>query len=333
MKDINPAVLNQQFMQKLAAGDQKGAAEAGTEFTRLTLREEGLLRKVLPPKTITPAQLDKQIDTDKPVKILDKEVSQPLSISVPFGTLPVNQYIRGGRYRVDFARLLTPNYVKDIIELGQYDYDIREIFKDNAIKDHMTAEDVPFFNLIKAVVLTGSTSTPSVPVGNQASTMTGKVQYYDFSTAGGNPLGYVGFSRDSVVESFKITTKGFGDPTVSTPIRLQTDLAVMNVNTGLEFVKLLPTEIGERLADKMATGGLVEDTFFGRRFLFTIKDDVIPDGYMYMFPKPQFLGAFFELESPTMFIENRAFLLEFFLYSCLGCSIGNAFGLAITRFF
>ena len=72
--------------------------------------------------------------TDKPVKILDKEVSQPLSVTVPFGTLPPNQYIRGARYRVDFARLLTRNYTKDVAELGQYDYDIRQVFKDNAIR-------------------------------------------------------------------------------------------------------------------------------------------------------------------------------------------------------
>jgi len=331
MNQPTPEYVSQRFMQKLADGDQKGAMEAGTDFTRLTLREEGLLRKILPSKKITHAQLDKQVDTDKPVKIIDKEVSQPLSVSVPFGTLPVNQYIRGGRYKVNFERLVTPNYVKDQIELGTYDYDIREVFKDNAVKDHMTAEDVPWFNLCRTIV--SSTSDPTALVGNAASQMTGRVQYYDFTSAGGNPQGYTGFSRDSLFESFKIMTKGYGDPKVSTPIRLISDVHVMNANTGLEFCKMLPTEVGWDISEKLMTDGLVQHTWGGRKFIFTLKDDVVLDGEMWMFAKPQFLGVFFELEEPTMFIENRAFLLEFFLYSCIGATVGNAHGIALAKFF
>jgi len=327
----DPAILNAQFLSKIAAGEIKGAAEAGTEYTRLTLREEGLLRKILPPRGITPDKLDKQLDTDKPVKILDKEVSQPLSVSVPFGSLPTNQYFRGARYRVDFARLVTPNYTKDQIELGQYDYDIREVFKDNAIKDHMTAEDVPFFALVNAILCVDPDN--GTQTGNSASAMTGKVQYYDFTDSTKNPYALTGFSRDSLVSFLTIMPRGYGDATVSTPIRLQTDLCVMNVNTAMEFVKLLPSEIGRPLSEKMASEGLVEDTFFGRRFLFTLKDDIVLDGEIYGFAKPQFLGAFLELEEPTMFIENRAFMLEFFIYSCIGSSIGNAYGVSKAKFF
>lgn len=330
MKEIDPAIMNRNFIEKIASGQIKEAAEASTEFTRLTLREEGLLRKVMPPKTITPADLDKQLDTDKPVKIIDKEVTQPLSVSVPFGTLPSNQYISGARYRVDFARLLTRNYTKDVIELGQYDYDIRNMFKDNAIKDHSTMEDVPFFNLVRTIC--SSTSDPTALVGNAVSEISGKVQYYDFTDATKNPYTITGFSRDSLASAFTIMTRGYGDPTLHTPVRLHTDLCVMNVTTGMEFCKLLPEEIGRPLSERMMSEGLVVDTFLGRRFLFTIKDDIILNGEMLMFAKPQFLGVLLELEQPTMFIENRAFMLEFFIYSCIGASIGNAYGLAMAKF-
>lgn len=334
---VDPQTLNKQFMAKLAAGDKQGAMESATEFTRLTLREEGLFRKVLPPKPISYGDMDKQLDTDKPVKIMDKEVSQPLSVSVPFGSLPSNQYIRGARYRVDFARIVSRNYTKDVAEINQYDYDIREMFKDNAIKDHMTAEDVPFFNLVNLIVCSDPTAYQADPttgqVGNSASSMTGKVQFYDFTDSTKNPYGLTGFSRDSVFSAFTIMARGYGDGTASTPIRLQTDLCVMNVNTGLEFAKLLPTEIGYALSEKLFKEGMVEDTIGGRRFLFTIKDDIVKDGEMYMFAKPQFLGVFFELEQPTMFIENRAYLMEFFIYSMIGSSIGNAYGVAKAKFF
>lgn len=323
--------LNRAFMAKLAAGDKQGAMDAATEFTRLTLREEGLLRKILPPKSISYSDLDKQLDTDKPVKILDKEVGQPPSMSAPFGTLPVNQYISGARYKVNFARLLSRNYTKDIAELNQYDYDIRDLFKDNAIKDHMTAEDIPAFQLFDKIIQ--SDPDNDTAVGNSASAMTGKVQYHDYTASNLNPRGYTGFSRDSVVDSFTIMAKGYGDHTTGTRIRLQTDLCVMNANTGLEFCKLLPTEIGENLAHRMATEGLVEDTFFGRRFLFTIKDEIVPDGVQWNFAKPQFLGSFLELEEPVMFIENRAYMMEFFIYSMVGMSVGNGYGISKVKYF
>jgi RNA polymerase sigma factor (sigma-70 family) len=199
--------LNRAFMAKLAAGDKQGAMDAATEFTRLTLREEGLLRKILPPKSISYSDLDKQLDTDKPVKILDKEVGQPPSMSAPFGTLPVNQYISGARYKVNFARLLSRNYTKDIAELNQYDYDIRDLFKDNAIKDHMTAEDIPAFQLFDKIIQ--SDPDNDTAVGNSASAMTGKVQYHDYTASNLNPRGYTGFSRDSVVDSFTIMTNAY----------------------------------------------------------------------------------------------------------------------------
>ena len=243
--NIPAKLINDKFMEKIASNDLNKAAEVATDFTRLTLREEGLLRKILPPQTITAAELDKQLDTDEPVKIIDKEVSQPLSMSVGFATLPKNRIMKGDRYRVDFARILSPSYFQDVRRLEQYDYDIRNVFKENAIKDHMTAEDVPFFAAVDAIV--GGT-------GNAASSVTGKVQYYDFSTSN-NPLGSaVNFDRNSIVEATKILSKGYtpGPNALgkdSTPIRLNTDLIVMNANTGREYLKLQSQQ--QREAAKM----------------------------------------------------------------------------------
>jgi hypothetical protein len=331
-QDIPAQVINSQFLEKIASGQTQKAAEAATDFTRLTLREEGLLRKVLPPQTITSADLDKQVDTDKPVKIVDKEVNQPLSASVPFGTLPKNWYMRGNRYRIDFARLVTRNYTKDVRELEQYDYDLREVFKENAIKDMMTAEDVPFFRTVDQIV--SSNADPLAAVGNQPSILTGKVQYYDFTNASYNPAGSAaGFTRSNVVESMKILTKGYGSGAQQTPIRLHTETVVMNVNTGLEFAKLDRNTAGGDLSQELFKGGLIVKEWLGRKFIFTIKDDVVADGVAYLFAAPQFVGKFYELDAPTMFIDKRAFMLEFFSYSSIGCSVGNPYAVAKVKFF
>lgn len=331
METTPASVLNTQFFNKIASGELKAAADAATDYTRITLREEGLVRKILPPQTITEADLDAQLDTDKPVKIVEKEVQQPLSVSVPFGTLPTNTYMNMSKYRVDFARIVTENFVKDIQEVKTWNADIRNIFKDNAIKDMMTAEDVPFFNIVDGIV--SSDADPAQAVGNSASALTGKVQYYDFSSSGTNPLGITGFTRDTVVESTKILSKGYGDPTVSTPIRLLPEVIVMNVNTGKEYLKFTRDHAGGDISESFFKEGLTEGTFFGIKHIFTLKDDIVKDGVAYQFAAPQFLGKFYELEAPTMFMEMRAYLLEFFVYSSIGLTVGNPYAVGKVKFF
>jgi hypothetical protein len=337
--NIPTKLINDKFFEKVAAGELEKAAEVATDYTRVTLREEGLLRKVLPPQTITSADLDKQIDTDEPVKIIDKEVAQPLSVSVGFATLPKNRIMKGDRYRVDFARIVSPNYLQDIRRLEQYDYDIRNVFKENAVKDHMTAEDVTFFNQVDAIVTptsvpSGETYTPSSLV----SPVTGKVQYFDFTNKARNPLSTnTGFTRDAVVEATKILRKGFtpGSDALGaneTPIRLNVDLIVMNANTMAEYLKFQHTNIGD-LSTELFKNGIGETTLLGHKHLSTLKDDIIDDGVAYYFAAPQYLGKFYELEQPTMFIDRRAFMIEFFIYSCIGASIGNPFGVAKVKFF
>ena len=324
MNDNIPAsVLSTQFFNKIASGQQKEAAEAATDYVRLTLREEGLARKILPPQTITYADLDAQLDTDKPVKIFEKEVSQPLSVTVPFGTLPSNTYMNMDKGRVDFARTMTESYVKDTAEIGTWRADIREIFKQNAILDKMTAEDVPLFATFDKCV--SSTANPANMVGNQPSALTGKVQYYDFSSAGTNPLGVTGFNRDTVVESLKVLSKGYGNASISTPIRLLPELIVMNVNTGLEYMKFTRDEAGGDLSQDMFKNGITETTLLGKKHIFTLKDDIVPDGVAYYFAKPSFLGKHYLLEEDTLFLEQRAFMLEFFIWSCQGMSIANPY--------
>ena len=319
-------------------------AEASTDFTRLTVREEGLLRRYHPPQPLTVAECDKQLDTDKPVKIVEKEVLQPLSMSVPFGTLPRNFYMVGDKYRVDFSRLVTRNYVADVKTLETQDKDLKTFYKENAILDMTLAEDIPWFDTIDLIVTPTTVPTTGswadvLGNGSMVSPITGKIQYYDFSHASRNPLGAaVGFTRESFVESFKILSTGFtpsglngGDDHV--PIRLHTERCLMNVNTALELVKLDHDAFGGPGAEDMLKSGMTETTWMGRKFIFTIKDDIVKDGEMYMSASPEHVGKFYELEEPTMFVDVRAFMVEFFIYSCIGMSIGNPFSQAKVKFF
>ena len=335
------SVLSTQFFSKLASGHQKEAAEAATDYTRLTLRDEGILRKILPAESITESQLDNQLGTDQPVKIVEKEIQTPLGSSVPFSSLPSNVEMSWSKYPVNFARILTKNFIKDVQLLKGFNADIRNIFKDNAIQDMSTSEDVPFMalvnNIVKSVSGGGLTSAfGDDQRGNVKSSLTGKVQYYDWTLATGNPLGLTsGFTRDALVESKKILTKSHSlvNAGTATPIRLKPDLVLMNANTYSEYEKFTRDNMGGDKSQELFEKGAKDGTMNGLKHVTTLKDDIILDGEAYYFAAPQFLGKFYELESPTMFMELRAYMLEFFCYSCIGASIGNPYGVAKVKFF
>ncbi len=335
-------ITTNKFFQKLAEGNQKEAQNSATDYTRITLRDEGILRRVLPPEELSYAELDDQLDTDMPVKIVEKEVSQPLSASIPFGTLPGNWWMRGEKYRVDFARLATKNYQIDLAQALTYNKDIREVFKENAILDMQTAEDIPFVSMLDAICtpvgvggdVNAGVYSSTDSASTQRSALTGKVQYYDFTRAQGNPLGSAsGFTRENIVESFKIMPKGYSVGANVTPIRNKPALVLMNYNTGLEFIKWGREEMGGDTAERLIKEGNTEFTWMGVRYVFTLKDDIVKDGIAYFLAKPEHVGKFYELDKPTMFVDRRAFMLEYFCYSCIGCSIGNPYGVAKVKYF
>lgn len=59
---------------------EKQAADAVNEFTRIKMREDPFYRRVMPPIFIGNDELDRPVDTDKPVKVVDKDPYSPFTI-------------------------------------------------------------------------------------------------------------------------------------------------------------------------------------------------------------------------------------------------------------
>ena len=306
--EIDTKLVNQTFLNKIASKDpvmQKEAQDAIDEYTRLVVREDGFLRRILPPMTITDDKLDRQVDTDKPVKIIDKEPFSPAAISVPFGSLPMNRYIRGPRYRIQFDRILGRKFTKDIEELRTYTMDIRQILSDNMIKDMLAEEDGKFIVAVNSLLVGAGSTVPE----------TGAVQWQTITG---------GITRDTVSEAMKIMPRSSG--------RWNPATIVINQVSIWDFVKWDRLEAGGDLSQKLLETGFAETKMLGLRWIITIKRDLVPDGTVFMFAEPKALGKLYILEDVTMYVDRRAFMLEFFPYSCLGGAIGNVSGVARADF-
>lgn len=302
------AAINQALAEKLASDDplmQKEALDAINDFTRIQMREDGFLRRIMPPLPITNDELDREVDNEKPVKIVDKEPESPAAVSIPLGNLPTNVYIRGDRYKVHFSRLTTPRFTKDVDELRTYYMDIRQIMSDNAIKDMLAEEDDTFIYSVDEFLV-----GPNVTMIDS-----GIAQYQTISG---------GITRDSLWDALKIMP--------SAPWGLEVNKALINHITVKDFAKMGHEEMGGTMAQEVFRDGWTAANFMGIEWIVTIKKGIVGTNHMYMFADPKFIGKFYQLEDTTMYIDRKAWFIEFFAYEYVGATIGHTGGLAHAYF-
>lgn len=301
-------LINEALFEKLSSRDpvlEKQAIDAVNDFTRTKMREDGFYRRIMPPLPISNDELDRQVDTDKPVKVVDKEPDSPAAISIPFATLPQNLYIRGPRYRVMFDRIVTPRFTKDVDELRTWIMDIRQVLSDNAIKDMLAEEDGKFLLTVNSAMVGQDLTVPT----------SGTVQWQ--SLAGG-------ITRDTLWDSFKQMP--------NTPSNLEVHVVLINNITIKEIAKFGRTEMGGDLSVDIMRNGWTLRQFMGVDWIITIKKDLVPTDTMFHFADPKFIGKSYELEASTMYLRREAYFLEFFAYETMGGSIGHTSGLTRTDF-
>lgn len=300
-------LLNETLLNHLETpGMEKKAADAISSYTRMKMREDGFMRPILPDVTIMNSELDRQADTPKPVKIVDKEPDSPAAVSVAFATLPTNTYIRGARYSITFDRIMTNRFVVDVDEIRTWDMDIRQIVSDQATTEILAEEDRKFL----AAVNTGMIG-PDVAVPYNSD----------------KPLWVTlhgGIVRNTVTEALKVMPRGYS--------RLVCETVLVNNVSVIDFLKWSREETGGDLSAEMLKSGQVVKDLLGKTWVITIKQDLVPEDTMYQFAGPKWLGKHLTLEPAKMYIKKEAFMVEFFLYQTSGASIGNMSGCARIDF-
>lgn len=301
-------VWNQTWFDKISSRDavlEKQAVDAVQDFTRTKMREDGFYRRIIPMLPVGNDQLTRTVDDENPVVIVDREPDSPAAITVPFGMLPENLYITGERYKVQFARILTPRFTKDVDQLRTWVMDIRQVLSDNAIKDMLAEEDSKFLFSVNSAMIGPGLTVPT----------SGVVQWEQIPG---------GISRDSLHDAFKIMP--------NTPSNLEVHTVLINNLTIKDIQKFGRDEMGGDLSQDIMKNGWTMSEFMGKTWVITIKKNLVPTSSMYMFADPKFIGKSYELEATSLYIRREAFLLEFFAWETIGGAIGWTSGLARADF-
>lgn len=303
---LSAAQSNKAFFGLINGGQIKEAQDMVTDFTRIRIRESSFFEKVLPAVKISDDELTPQLGTDKNVKLVEKEPGSPAAITIPLGTQPIQYYFRGDRYPVFFDRIVTPKFTKDVSELRTYGMDIRQVISDNAILDM----DFEFDRKMIAACQT--------IVGAEGSTVaeTGVIQNRNIVDA-------LGITRNSLFEILKIMPSTFA--------HLDGVTILCNNVTIHDVAKFGRDEVGGDLSESMFVEGFQQKRLLGLNWVVTNKTELVEDNTFWVFASPEFIGKSFILDDVTLYLDKRAYNLEFFAYTERGASIGNPASIVKAR--
>jgi hypothetical protein len=279
--------LNSIFVRKIEEGHVKEAVDESSALIRAKLRQEAAVREIIVPVGVTEDDLDRDENTDQPKIIVEKEPDSE-AIFLPFQGTGRRRWFRGPRYAIYFGKIESDRFTKSKFELMTNRSDIRKILSDNSVKDMASQEDEKFAELITAI----TALNPDQQSG-------GPFQSATFKQAMQRML-----DREIPVGKMLMTKSRY-----------------------LDALDLPATTVGDNIAQRHFDEGIeASQKLWGIPVVTTIKASIYPTTKAWVFA-PQapnnFLGNFFLLQDATLFIEQKADIINFWSYEALGLGIGN----------
>ena len=297
MENMNPKTVNELFVQKLDSEHEKVAAETAA-FIRTKLREVAFSRKIINPQYVTKADLQRSLQHDQLVKIIDIEPDSA-AMEINLRGTPHTRYVEGKRFEISFFNISSEEFQKIEEELLAYEMPITEVIERNSVKDIQKIEDTAFMRAIDAALVSST-----------------KFDTYAPAVSGTIEIG-------AFVKLFNLLEGASAGTN-----QLKTDLILMNQADFNKFMALPATTIGAVVAGEQYINGFKYDTLLGKKLIVTNKGDLVPEKSIYAFAAQEFLGKFFILNDTKFWVEKKRNLIKWSAYETLGMGIGNIQGVA-----
>jgi len=340
MSNVPSEVLNELFLSKLdtEAGKEKIAA-LGSDYIRDRLREESFARKVLPPKTVTRADLQVSVSHDTLVKIVETE-PESRSMSMSFRGQPNVRYYTSPRFEVPFHTVGSERYEQTEQELMAYSLPITQIIKRNIVNDIQEVEDSVFLNHIESACQSLQQDAQGLAFGaayptaaaftalNVAAGLAevGKVKGidviggHDIAAIDGGTNDTLSFpvQKDDLIKLFQLFT-GTGNR----GSRLRCNQFLITDTDFEDINSWAITEMGDKIVGETSVDGYKYSTVIGRKFIRTLKTDLLRPGNIYAFTSPEYMGGFLILNKTKFYADKERNRISFEAWEDIGMYIGN----------
>jgi hypothetical protein len=239
--------------------------------------------------------------------------TSPGAVMVPLDTITPTETIFAEFYPVFFARVMTRQVVKDVekcVNYAKMGIDLQKQISDDMAFDVSDTVDYSAF--------TGCVD-PAIGTEGVVNPRSGIKQ---------NVVVNGGLTRLNLARSCKHMLR--------TPSKWAPKLMLINVADKFEIIGQFTREqAGGDLSQDLLQNGMERlGNFFGGVEVYaTIKDEICPEGTVYLFAAPNELGVFKSRHDFVMHVERKKSIwVEMFGFAMLGSSIGNTNGVIKIRF-
>lgn len=289
MDNVDTSMLNELFVQKLGSNEGLDkVAQAGSSFVRQKIREVSFARKILPPEYVTKADLQRSIQHDGLVKIVDKEPDSKAMVVNFRGEADYN-YIEGDRFEIPFHMVSSEDFQKTEEELLAYEMPLTDVIERNSVLDIQKVEDENFLKQIDAAIADS---------GNAVSGT------YDGTTSE--------IPKAKIMELFNQLDAN----------ELKAEVMLMDTEMFNRLIVYNSDTFGDGAVSEIVTNGYTYPTLFGRKLIVSNKNDLLKDK-IYTFTSPDYLGRFCVLNDIKFWIDKRKNIITFSSWESIGIGIGN----------
>ena len=303
LNDLTSVQFNEQFLEKIATVQgQAELTEAGRQYVKIELMEAAFSRAIIPQEPITTADCQRNTNDNSLYVIRDIEPGVE-AVGVDNLGEPDGSYVKGTRYIIPIINLATKRFQITVEDLRAYQYKITKRIEDKSVPILEKLEDKYFLRLL-GVAVSGGTAAEKVRKYTGSTSLT--VAATDFITL-----------KNTLASGIN----------GSDPKRKEVG-AILMCQEVFETIVTLPSA-GDDFGKDRVLNGIVSDTLYGTKTIRTIKSDILPQGHLFAFTTPDFLGHNFALGDPNFEIKSNFGLIEWQTKEAVGMNIGNRLSVAL----
>lgn len=283
---LDSTTFNNLFIEKLDTTDglQKTAA-AGAAFVRSKIREVGFARRILPPESVTRADVTRSTEHDTLIKIVDIE-HESKAMAVNFASTANERWIAGKRYALPFFKVESEKFVKSEGELLAYDYPITKVIEENSVKDIQRVEDEKFIEYAESAIANTGKKIVSAATAVDRKELTSLFKMIDYD-------------------------------------ELSVGTLLMNTVDYDDWMIQPSTDVGSPLASEVTVDGYKYQHILSRKLVVTNKHNILHPGHIWAFTEPAYLGNFFILNDVKFWIKKEADLVVWKTWEYIAEGFGN----------
>jgi hypothetical protein len=264
-------------------------------------------------------------------------------MSMSFRGQPEARYYTGPRFEVPFHTVGSLRYEQTEQELMAYTMPITEIIRRNIVNDIQEIEDTVFLDHVEAACQSLQKDAQGIALGAQFL----EAAAFSATNIKENDVPEVGKCKGeaALLTEEAVAGAGLVDPTAGSVVkddfiklfqlftgngnrgsRLRCDQFLITDTDFEDLNAMEQTAVGDKIVGENMVDGYKYSTVMGRKFIRTLKTDILRPGNIYAFAAPEFLGGFLILNKTKFYADKERNRVSFEAWEDIGMYIGNVAG-------